>query len=94
MRQHDSYRLAGLIVLLIFVGLVTHRPADAANISLISIDQLKLILDNPQVVVIDVRTTNAWRDSPVKIKGAVRGAPKQFESWSTDFPRDKALVLY
>jgi len=66
----------------------------AAGNPLITIDQLKHIMDNPEVIIIDVRTTKAWRDSPVKIKGAVRGAPKQFESWSRDFSRDKALVLY
>ncbi len=94
MRQNAINRLAGFFVLLIFTGAVAHGSTDAAKISMISINQLKLILDNPQVVVIDVRTIAAWRKSPVKIKGAVRGAPKQFESWSKDFPRDKALVLY
>ncbi len=94
MRQFTFYRLAGLILLFIFSSVLSHGPANAGNISNISIHQLKLILDNPQLVVIDARTTKAWRDSPVKIKGAVRGAPKQFGSWSRDFPRDKALVLY
>ncbi len=94
MRQFFSYRLAGLVILLLFIGVLSHRPANAGNISIISIHQLQLILDNPQVVVVDVRTTKAWRDSPVKIKGAVRGAPKQFDSWSRDFPSEKALVLY
>ena len=61
---------------------------------LITIHQLKLIMDNPEVIIIDVRTTKAWRDSPIKIKGAVRGAPKQFKSWAKDFPLEKALVLY
>ena len=94
MHMHTFHRIAGSILLLIVIGLVPLRPADAANISMISIDQLKLILDNPQVLVIDVRATKAWRDSPVKIKGAVRGAPNHFDSWSSNFPRDKALILY
>ena len=80
--------------MLALIGILFALPVEAANISMISIDQLKLILDNPQVVVIDVRTTKDWRNSPIKIKGAVRGAPKQFKSWSNGFPRDKALVLY
>lgn len=68
--------------------------AYAAGLSLISINQLKLILDNPEIVIIDVRSSEDWQSSDVKIKGAVRGAPKNFESWAYDFSKDKALILY
>jgi hypothetical protein len=71
-----------------------YLPAGAAEISIISVDQLYRLLDNPEVVIIDVRTSNDWQSSPVKIKGAVRRVSKNFKSWAHDFPKDKALVLY
>ena len=69
-------------------------PAGASEISIISGIQLKRILDNPEIVIIDVRGSKDWRSSNTKIKGAVRRIPKNFESWAHDFPTDKELILY
>ena len=68
--------------------------AVAADIAFISISELKLLLDDTDIAIIDVRSSNDWQSSDVKIKGAVRGAPKNFESWAFDLSRDKSLVLY
>ena len=82
-------------VLLVSVFILCiYFPAGAAEISIISVDQLKRMLDNPEIVIIDVRQGQDWQSSPVKIKGAVRRIPKKFKSWAHDFPLDKALVLY
>lgn len=80
-------------LIIVFVALYS-LTASASGISLISIKQLKLILDNPEIAVIDVRSSKDWQSSDVKIKGAVRGAPKNFESWAYDFSKDKVLILY
>jgi len=69
MHLRHSHRLAESIVLLLLIGIGTSQPTTLANISMIFSNQLKHILDDPQVVVIDVRTVEAWRKSPVKIKG-------------------------
>ncbi len=69
-------------------------PAGASEISMISGIQLKRILDNPEIVIIDVRGSKDWRSSNTKIKGAVQRIPKNFESWAHDFPTDKDLILY
>ena len=69
-------------------------PAGASEISIISDIQLKRILDNPEIVIIDVRGSKDWRSSNTKIKGAVRRIPKNFESWAHDFSTDKELILY
>jgi len=80
---------------LIFV-FVASSPlsVSASGISIISINQLNLILDNSEIAVIDVRASKDWKSSNVKIKGAFRGAPKNFESWANDFSKDKVLILY
>lgn len=94
MRIYHLNRQAILGSLIIdFVALYS-LTASASGISLISIKQLKLILDNPEIAVIDVRSSKDWQSSDVKIKGAVRGAPKNFESWAYDFSKDKVLILY
>ena len=68
--------------------------ACAADLSFISKDRLKGMLDNPEIAVIDVRSSTDWRSSDVKIKGAVRRSPKNFESWAYDFAKDKMLIFY
>ncbi|KPK23765.1 MAG: hypothetical protein AMK69_17505 [Nitrospira bacterium SG8_3] len=57
-------------------------------------EELKGVLEHPDVVVIDVRHTENWQDSEVKIKGATRGNPTDFKTWAAQFPKDKTLVLY
>ena len=83
---------SGLIVLALLVTLCT--PATASDIQMISKSQLNQILDNPDLIVVDVRSTTDWQTSDVKIKGAVRKAPKNYESWARDLPKNKTLVLY
>ena len=80
-------------LIFVFVALLS-MTVSASGISIISINQLKLILDSAEIAVIDVRASNDWQSSNVKIKGAVRGAPKNFESWANDFSKDKVLILY
>ena len=57
-------------------------------------EDLKSMLDNPDVVVLDVRTGKDWKASETKIKGAVREDATDFGSWATKYPKDKTLVLY
>lgn len=83
---------AGLIVLALLIVLATQTRA--SEFSMITNNQLKLMLDSPNVIIIDVRNTDDWRSSNIKIKGAVRKAPQNFESWVHELPKDKALVLY
>ena len=52
------------------------------------------MLDNPGVVVIDVRAYTDWILSAEKIRGAVREDYRDFDDWSAKYPRDKTVVLY
>ena len=66
----------------------------ADNLSFITVSQLLKNLENPKLVIVDVRDTNDWQSNNYKIKGAVRRIPEEFESWSLKLPQDKILVLY
>ena len=57
-------------------------------------EDLKPLLGNPEVVVIDVRTHGDYESSPFKIQGAVRENPIEVDTWSRKYPEDKTLVLY
>jgi hypothetical protein len=56
---------------------------------------LRAMLDDPDVVVIDVRHVQDWNSSSSKIKGAVREDPeKDVKSWGEKYPKDKTFVFY
>ncbi len=57
-------------------------------------EELKSMLDDPDVVILDVRGAKQWEASGRKIKGAVWEDPKNVESWADKYPKDKTLVLY
>jgi rhodanese-related sulfurtransferase len=57
-------------------------------------EQLRPLLGNPDVIIIDLRTKYDWDNSKVKIKGAVREEGIKFSSWMSKYPKDKKIVLY
>ncbi len=79
---------------LIVLGLLISWPLGAQDVSRITKEELKGILSHPDVVVIDVRYSQNWQDSDLKIKSATRGNPDNFSSWFDQFPKDKTLILY
>jgi hypothetical protein len=79
---------------LILLGLFLLRPVAAEDVSRITKEELKGILGHPDVVVIDVRYSQNWQDSDLKIKSATRGNPDHFSSWADQIPKGKTLVLY
>ena len=81
-----------LIVFFMVCGLMAYaKSADAPRMPK---EELKAMMDSPDLVIIDVRYGNGWTDSDSKIKGAVREDPKLFESWANKYPKDKTIVLY
>jgi predicted sulfurtransferase len=58
-------------------------------------EELKPLLGNPDVIVIDVRIGASWSASKWKIQGAVREDPRaEIEAWAKKYPKDKTIVLY
>jgi len=56
--------------------------------------ELKSMLGNPEVIVVDVRAATGWDASDLKIQSAVREDPKKVNSWADKYPKDKTLVFY
>ena len=88
-----SIKLA--VLALVSAGVVMFQStSSASSVGIMSIATLAHLLDNPNVVILDVRTGRDWSSSTQKIKGAVRAAPSKFESWSGQYAKEQKIVLY
>ena len=84
-----------LLIFFIIGGFSVILSAQAfGQVKKITINQLLESLDDPKLLILDVRTTGSWQASDKKIKGAVRKNPKTFDSWVNDLPKKKFLALY
>jgi rhodanese-related sulfurtransferase len=87
-----KYLVACFIVILgLGMFVLQALSADAARMTK---DELKALLGNSDLVLLDVRSGSDWKDSDLKIQGAIREEPKQIKSWSKKYSKDKTIVLY
>lgn len=88
--------VAGFIIASLAVHASCFKVADAASIEVprITVEQTKNLLDNPEVVIIDVRTARTWWSSRTKILNAVREEPGSVNKWAAKYPKDKTLIFY
>jgi len=67
----------------------------AADVPRISKEELRSMLNDPEVVILDVRTAADWDKSKTKIQGALREDPdKSAKSWAGKYSKDKTIILY
>jgi len=84
-----------LTVLLVFASMALFTAAAMAEeVPRMSKEELKAMLGNPDVAIIDVRSGKDWEASQSKIKGAVREEPWKAKSWAEKYDKDKTYVLY
>jgi rhodanese-related sulfurtransferase len=84
-------RLLACLTLLLFL---TAGMASAAPVPKITAEELNVIIDDPELIVIDVRLERDWKSSQLKIKGAVWEDFQEVNSWARKYPKDKTIVLY
>ena len=60
----------------------------------ISMAQLKGMLGQPGLILVDVRRSVDWNASGRKIKGAVREDPQAVAKWVGKYPKGKTMVFY
>jgi len=60
----------------------------------ISKEELKDRLDDPNLIILDVRRPQDWKKSGIKIKGAVQENPYNFKKWYSRYPKTKTIILY
>lgn len=84
-----SLSLMILVGLLASCGSSSHSQVPRADK-----EKVKGWLDDPAVMIIDVRASGDWEGSDKKVKGAVRQDPNKADAWAKDLPKDKKIVLY
>ena len=89
-------RLVRLVTGLIGVAAlcILAQLAIAAEVPRMTKEELKSKLDDPDVVVVDVRVGKDWKGSEFKINGAVRGDKNNIIALAGKYPKDKTFVLY
>jgi rhodanese-related sulfurtransferase len=85
--------LMGSIIFVFTIGFLS-TFAMSRNGPRITKEELKAMMDKPDVVIIDVRYGKDWTKSDIKIKGAVRENPTDVKSWVDKYEKDTTLVLY
>jgi 3-mercaptopyruvate sulfurtransferase SseA len=72
----------------------TEKPGAFPEVPRVTKKELRHMLTNPDVIVLDCRPVEQWRQSPQKIPGAVYADPHHVDSWAHGYPKDKILVMY
>ena len=93
LKKYIRYILT-LLILVGVVGLVTTPVSASGDVGTVDKDELKALLGNDDVVILDVRTGRDWSSSEFKIQGAQRVKGKEIDQWSAGLSKDKKLVLY
>ena len=92
MKHMPLAALALAISLVITLNAQAFRSPD--DVPRMSIEELKQRMDDPSLVIIDVRTPDDWEHSTMKIKGAIREEPSETDSWMAKYPPNKTLLFY
>jgi hypothetical protein len=86
--------VACIILLLIFSCTGFSAADNDKNVPAISVYQVKMLLNNSDVIIIDVRKYRNWWRSSKKILSAVREDPSKVDQWAQKYPKDKSLIFY
>lgn len=86
--------MKNIILLLVFVFFAGATSVMAGGVKTMDKDELKAMLDSPELVVLDVRTGKDWSSSEYKIKGAVRLMGKDVSKAMGEFGKESTIVLY
>jgi rhodanese-related sulfurtransferase len=77
------------------MGDIAAGGADDLNaVPIISVHQVRQMLGQPEVVIIDVRKNLSWWQSTTKISTAVREDPSEVDEWAGKYSKDQTLIFY
>ena len=82
------------VITVFALAAVFAMPAAAQDAKRMTIEELKGMLGNPDLVIVDVRRDGDWNSSAIKVKGALREDPEKVDTWMSKYSKDKTLVFY
>jgi hypothetical protein len=91
--------VTGLVLALLIAGpsFVTGAANDKLpfpEVPRITKEQLKGMLGNPDVVIIDARPMEQWKYSDQMIPGTVYEDPLTIQSWAHKYDKNRKIVVY
>jgi predicted sulfurtransferase len=93
MRKHPPIPyvlLLALALVLTSIGV----PQAGTDVPLMTTDELNAMLEDPDILILDVRRGKDWKSSEFKIKGATYAKPEAYDEWANTYPKTKKIVLY
>jgi hypothetical protein len=94
MGEKRLWMIIAAILSFVLVGCLKEVALDT-EVPKMTKEELKSLLGNPGVIIVDVRIAADWKRSDSKIKGAIREDPeKDYRRWASKYPKDKTLVFY
>jgi len=76
------------------IGCVSATTATSKDVSTITKQELRSMLDDPNVIIVDVRPEQQWKASELQIRGALYENPNKVGSWAGKYSKDEKLILY
>jgi rhodanese-like protein len=78
----------------VILAAMTGEAARAADVPRMTKEDLKAMLGDPDLIILDVRAGRDWNSSEFKIQGAERANPSDFSSWAGKYQVSQTIVLY
>lgn len=82
------------VLMTMCIGGLLASASVASDVPRMTKEELKAMLGNPDLVILDVRAGRDWKSSESKIKDAVREEAGKVDSWAGKYDKDKTYVLY
>ena len=91
-----THRYKKVFYLLLLISLLAGLPAIASASDVPKIDKktLNAMLNNPDLIIIDVRREREWKSSSLKIRRAAWEDFLGVDIWAQKYPKNKTIVLY
>ena len=83
-----------ILFISILLSFIVPQWIYAQEIPRMTKEELKAMIGNPELVILDVRSGRDWNSSESKIINAVREEPRQADSWADKYDKSKTFVLY
>jgi hypothetical protein len=84
------------IFLLMFMAvlLLPANISGAGDVARMETQELKAMIGQPGLTLVDARTVSSWKKSDKKITGAIREDAHNVSSWAGKYSKDGPLVVY
>ncbi len=86
--------LLAAIAALFLTGMGKSPAGTPGEPARMTVEELKAMMGDPALVILDVRKDSDWEGSGQKIAGALRADPKTPDHWAAGYDRGKTFVLY